>query len=178
MSEASPESVTTPETGGQASEESSGTPDPSALAAEVEKWKALSQKNEQRAKANAEAAKEFEKFRQASMTEQERAVEAARGEATSEATLKYVGRLVDAEVRAAASGRLEAEQVKALLEGLDRTRFLTEDGDVDQKAVAAWVGLLAPATSSAPPDLGQGARGVAASGVDMTQLIRKAAGRA
>jgi hypothetical protein len=47
------------------------------LAAEVEKWKALSKKNEARAKANADKALEFDKIEEANKTEQQRLLERA-----------------------------------------------------------------------------------------------------
>lgn len=45
---------------------------PEALAAEVEKWKALSRKNEERAKENAGKATEYDKFLESQRTEQEK----------------------------------------------------------------------------------------------------------
>lgn len=132
------------------------------LAAEVEKWKQMARKNEERAKANAAASKELEEFRRQSMTEQERAVAEAVDGARRSTMIEMAGRLVDAEVRAAAAGR--SLDVNALLEGLDRSRFLTDGGEPDREAVMAWVDRIAPAPQETPPttpgwpDLGQGAR--------------------
>jgi hypothetical protein len=46
---------------------------------------------------------------------------------------------------------------------VDRTRFLTDDGHVDSKAVKAWADRIAPISEETgtrrPVDLGQGARG-------------------
>jgi hypothetical protein len=105
------------------------------------------------------------------MTDQEKAVEAAKAEARSEA-LKTVGvRLVDAEVKAACAGR--KVDVAALLEGLDRTKFLTDDGEPDSDAIEKWVDKVAP-SKAGPLDLGQGARGRNGSGgSDMNALIRE-----
>lgn len=134
------------------------------LAAEVEKWKTQSRRHEDRAKANAKAAKELEDLKRSSMTEMEQAIANARAEAATEAAKTYGGRLVDAEVRAATAGR--NLDVDALLDGLDRTRFLTDDGDPDRDAITAWVDRIAPQPDEpADParpfvvDIGQGTRG-------------------
>ena len=82
-------SDTTPDTGTEPTpeaepQEPSDTPDPAALTADLEKWKAQARKHEERAKANANAAKELEQVRQASMSDQEKAVEIARQQARAE----------------------------------------------------------------------------------------------
>lgn len=131
------------------------------LSAEVEKWRALARKHEDRAKANANAAKELEQVRQASMSDLEKAVAIARQEARSEALREAGTRLVDAAVKVAAADR--PVDVDALLEGLDRNRFLTEDGEPDEKAIRQWVDRVVPKPDVANgdrrfPDLGQGSR--------------------
>lgn len=151
----------------QAPAQTEETPPPATgddLAGELAKWKNLAKKNEERAKANAAAAKELETFRQQTMSETERAIEAARTEARAEVTRQFGGRLVTAEVRAAAAGR--AVDVDALLEAVDPAKFVSEDGEPDREAIAAWINRVAPAAaptdtpSTLPfPDLGQGARG-------------------
>lgn len=149
--EATPAATPPPDTGTE-------TP-PADLAAEVAKWQGLARKHEERAKANAAAAKELEQVRQASMSDLEKAVAVARTEATTEALRTVGARLVDAEVRVAAAGR--NVDVDALLEGLDRARFVGDDGEPDRKAIAAWVDRIAPKPAEgAPgfPDLGQGNR--------------------
>lgn len=130
--------------------------DPAALAAELDKWKAQARKHEERAKANAEAAKELEKVRQAAMSDTEKAVEIARQQARQEAIAEFGGELVAEAVRAAVAGR--GVDPEALLEGLDPARFLTEDGRPDRDAIASWVDRIAPKTTTSFADLGQGAR--------------------
>lgn len=157
--------------------ETPATDDP---AAELAKWKALAKKHEDRARANASAATELERVRQESMSETERAVAAARAEGVAEATRALGARLVSAEVRAAAAGRPEA-QVDSLLEGMDATKFLGDDGEPDVRAIKAWVGKTLPAapegtpTSSPFPDLGQGARTGAASSpqADLADFLQR-----
>lgn len=132
-------------------------------AAEAEKWKAQARKHEERAKANAAAAKELEELRRSAMTEQEQAVAKAIDQARAETLRQVGGQLVAAEVRAAAAGR--SADVDALVEAIDPTKFLDEAGQVDRDAVKAWVDRIAPAAqqqqTTAPAglevfDIGQG----------------------
>lgn len=141
------------------------------LTAELSKWKAQARKHEERAKANAAAAKELEKLREQSMTDQERAVEEARKAARSEALAEVGSARVEDAVRVAAAGR--PVDVDALLEGLDRSRFLNEDGQPDRDAIAAWVDRIAPASETTPArvDLGQGARRSAALALNGDPLL-------
>jgi hypothetical protein len=138
--------------------------------AEAEKWKALSRQHE---KASRNAAGELDKLRKASMTEQEKAVAEAVAKGKSEAFAEFGQRLVEAEVRAAAAGRgIDAD---ALLEGLDRSRFVDAEGEPDRKAIEAYLDRLAPKQAKRL-DLGQGARdGV--DHADMNSMLRRATGR-
>lgn len=136
-------------------------------AAEAEKWKNLSRKHEERAKANSTAAKELEELRAKSMSDQEKAVDEARKAGKAEGLAATGARLVKAEIRAAAAGRLSDDQLKTLVDNLNPAAFLTEDGDVDEEKVSTFVKGIAPqtdeetttTTSPLVPDLGQGARG-------------------
>lgn len=141
-------------------------PDVTALESEVAKWKDLARKNEDRSKANAAAAKELEQLKQQSMTDLEKAVAQARIEARAEAIKEAAGKLAAAEIRAVAANRFDDDQLAALLEGVNLTAFVDEDGEVDAAKVAKFVDGIAPkqddtATSIKVPDLGQGARGSA-----------------
>lgn len=161
MSEASAESTTDSTEAPPAEAPDTGT-DAAKLQAEIDKWKTQSRKHEERAKANANAAKELEQLRQASMSEQEKAVDEARRAARAE-TLREVGtHLVTAEFRAQAAGRVTEERLSELLEDMDMTKYLTEDGQVDAERVARKVAALAPEPAENPeptwPDLGQGNR--------------------
>lgn len=114
---------------------------------------------ETRAKDNKAAADELERIKREALPEQERLVAEAEARGTANATAKLAGRLVDAEIKAAATGR--SVDVDALLEGLDRTRFLTDDGEPNTAAISAWIDRLAPVTDTSAAsvvDLGQGAR--------------------
>src|SRR5690606_29800665 len=148
------------------------------LAAEVEKWKSLARKQEDRAKANSAAAKELEKLREQSMTDQEKAVEEARRAARTEALSEVGADRVDDAVRVAATGR--PVDVDALLDGLDRKRFLTEDHRPDVAAIQTWVDRITPKqeqSDDAPKpngfevfDLGQGMTTPAGSDPLLTHL--------
>lgn len=129
--------------------------------AEAEKFQALQRKWEERAKANASAAKELETVKAASMSEQEKAVAQAAAEARSATLAEFGGRLAAAEVKVAAAGKLDDQQLTTLLDTVDLTKFLTEDGEVDAERVRAFVDGIAPKPADNPfqPDLGQGARG-------------------
>jgi hypothetical protein len=129
--------------------------------AEAEKAKALQRKWEDRAKANSNAAKELEELRKASMTDLEKAVEAAKTEGFNEGRAAGLGQLVAAKIEAAAAGRLAPEALVALIGGLNLASFVDDEGEVDQAKVTAFVDSVAPETKSDPfagLDLGQGTR--------------------
>jgi hypothetical protein len=159
-------STDAPDTGNETTEpiEATAPADASAteapapdLQAEIDKWKAQARKHEQRAKANASAAQQLEELRQQSMTEQERAVEQAKAAARSEVLAEVGASRVEDALRAALAGR--PVNVDALIDGLDRSRFLSEEGQPDRDGIAAWVDAIAPASQTPTPvDLGQGAR--------------------
>lgn len=159
-----------PETGDPAPSDTDASSEPDTgtepdLAAELAKWKAMAQKQERRAKANAQAAGELEALKRQTMTDTEKAVAEATAAATAEATQRYGSRLVAAEIRAAAAGRLDAGAIDTIVASLNVGGFLDESGEVDTDAVVAFVNGIAPAPETDPspappafPDLGQGAR--------------------
>ena len=124
-------------------------------AEDLAKWKALSRQHEKASKA---AQAELDKLRKASMSDTEKAIEEARKAARSEVLAELGSELVDSAVRVAANGRLD---VDTMLEGLDRSKFLDEDGKPDTKKIGAWIDKLAPKGEAKRPvtDAGQGARG-------------------
>lgn len=145
--------------------------------AEATKWRDLARKHEERAKANATAAKELEQVRQQSMSDQEKAVAAARAEGLAEGMATGAAKVVRAEIRAAAAGRLSADQLTTLLEGINLAAFLGDDGEVDEPKVARFVDGIAPKPdedegSGTFPDLGQGARGGQNAALNGDPLLR------
>ncbi|WP_031467102.1 hypothetical protein [Sciscionella sediminilitoris] len=105
-------------------------------------------------------AAEYEAHLEASASDQEKAVKAARKEGYAEAMSKALARIAAAEVRAVAADRLD---VDALLEGADLSRFAKGE-DIDRAAIVAWIDKLAPSKqdgsgdSGGWPDMAQGGR--------------------
>lgn len=132
------------------------TTDATDTAAELAKWKALAQKHEERAKANHSAKLELEKLQAAQMTEQEKAIAEATAKARAEVMAEVGSSLVEAEFKAASAGR--DIDLPELLENLDRSKFLTEDGKPDAARIGQFVAKIAPVKRQAATDTGQGAR--------------------
>lgn len=130
----------------------------------LEAFKQRAREAERKAKA-AEA--ELNKLREESMSDQEKAVAQAKAEGLSAGRAAMGAKLVAAEIRAHAAGRLNNEQLTTLLAGLNFAGFIDEAGEVDLTTVAAFVDGIAPAPiSDGPvfPDLGQGTRQTIPSG--------------
>ena len=126
------------------------------LSAELEKWKTLSRKNEQQAKANAAAAKELEDLKKSQLTDQERLVESTKEETRRAVRMEFATKLVDAELKSALNGRVL--DGGSLLE-FDKSSFIDDDGNVDSESVTAWVEAHSSTGDVPKPDLGQGNRG-------------------
>ncbi len=157
--------------------EAEATPPPGGGddAAEVVRLRAELQKArkwEDRAKANAAAARELEQLRQQHESDQERAIrEAVDAARTEERSRLSADRVADA-FRAAAAGR--DVDVDELVSGINPARFLSDDGNPDRDAVQEWIDKVAPARESSPLDLAQGARhsGTNVPGLNSSQLER------
>lgn len=132
--------------------------------------KALDAERAERRKAEKRAKEldvELAKFREASMSEQEKAVEAARREAATATITAVNQRILKAEIRAAAGGKL-ADPEDAI-RFLDLDEFtVSDEGDVDQKAVYGAIDrllqlkpYLAAGATRPAGDADQGARGAA-----------------
>lgn len=137
-------------------------PDVEALKADVEKWKALSRKNEEKAKANAKDVKAFEDWKASQLSETERAIEEAKAAVRAEVAAEYGAKLARTAFLSAADGRLK--DAKAVLSRIDVTQFLDADGEPDTKAIGEFLDGIAPAPQEPEqqtPNEGlfQGARG-------------------
>lgn len=125
-------------------------PKPVDWQAEAEKWKGLSRKHEEQAKANAQAHKDLEELRKQNLTESERAVSDARDQGLKEGrseSRQVIARFaVDA--AAAKAGRSVSDAVLARLNLAD---LVGDDNRVDEAAVQELVAGFAPATPGAPP---------------------------
>jgi hypothetical protein len=129
MSENAPEGTPPAESTGQPD---TGGPD---LTAEVEKWKALARKHEGTAKSNADAAKRLAEIEEASKSETEKAVAAARREA-EEAVRAEVRRerVLDRVEVLAAKDFADAEDARLRLEKR-ANEFVDKDGGIDAAAI-------------------------------------------
>lgn len=115
----------------------------------------------------------------ATQTDQERAVAEAEEAAWNAAMSKAVPRVVKAEFKAQATAAgLSRDQLDALLEDLDLTRYADDDGDPDEKKIARKLAALTPSGKGGggTPDFGQGRRGSQGKVNDMNGAIRKLAG--
>jgi hypothetical protein len=130
-------------------------------------WKAQSRKHEDRASHAADydtIKAERDALKTATLTDAEKAIEAAKTEARTaamvEAAKGIMPKLVRAEFKAAATGKIEPDRLTAILEPLDLTKFLTADGsEVDADKVSAYVAGIAGGAGKTWPDMGQGRRG-------------------
>lgn len=90
-------------------------------------------------------------------TAADKAAAEARKEEREKAARENVPRVVRAEFRAAAKGVLTDEQLSALLEDLDMSKYVTDKGDVDDEKVTKKVAAFAPTgTTTRAVSLGQG----------------------
>ncbi|GGX08215.1 hypothetical protein [Streptomyces noursei] len=141
------------------------SPEVAELQAEIDKWKAMSRKNEERFKS---ASHELDGFRQSQMTDTEKAIEAARVEARNAALSEVGTKLVDAELRAASSA---AGVNLPGAEFLNLGSFLDGSGNPDSARIEAFVSSLPKPGSGASyaQNIGLGRQGSPAAG----QLTRE-----
>lgn len=129
----------TPESDGSTSVTVSNTTEATALSpdkdweAEAAKWKALSRKHET---ADAQKAKQLEELRIAQMTDNEKAIAEAEKRGRDSALASMRVEIAESKLRAAATGKVN--DIDALMELVDVSRFVTADG-VDDNAIAATV---------------------------------------
>jgi hypothetical protein len=141
-------------------------------------WKAEARKWEQRAKENRAAAAELEKQRKASMSEAEKAVAEAEERGRTAAASEFGKRLARTEFDAVAGRRNPDFDTASALEYVDLGKFVGEDGEPDTKAIKAAVERLVPEPANGAPSFDGGTRTTAPAPQGMSQIIRKAAGRA
>ena len=162
----------------ESTETTTGTETVTDWKAEAEKLKAIARKHEDRAKANAQKAKDYDELAAKSMTDQEKAVKAAGDEARKQTLFEVGGKLTLAAIKAAATGRVA--DVDALIEGVDASKFTGDDGEPDEKAIQAWLDRVAPVTEQKQRqrDLGQGVRnGGQSTALDSDPLLRDLKGK-
>lgn len=176
MSENAPE-TSAPETG-EASPEQGGMLSQADVDRIVEERLARERKKYSNYRDLKQKADKFDELQAAQQTELERAVAKAREEGAQQArteALSTVGqRLVKATFKAEAAGRVK--DIDTLMDDLNLAKFMTEDGEVDEKAVKAAVARFAAAApAETTPPFNGGPRRTAQT-TDMNQLIRQKAG--
>ena len=127
-----------------------------SIPSSVDKWKSLSRKNEQQAKANLAAAKELEEIKQSQLTDTEKLIEQTKTETALSVRREFASKLVDAELKSQLTGKVL--DAGALL-SFDKSSFIQDDGNIDSEAIQSWVEAHSNTTETPAPDLGQGARG-------------------
>lgn len=137
--------------------EGSGEGTPSAE--DTAKWKAMARKHEAASKA---AQKELDKLRAASQTDSERAVSEAEARGRQAALADVGQRLAAAEIKAALTGVVP--DPAAIVEDLNLSKYVGDDGEVDSEAVASlrkkYEGFgAARGKGSTPNPLRQGQQG-------------------
>ena len=126
------------------------------LKAEVDKWKSLSRKNEQQAKANIAAAKELETIRQSQLTETEKLIEQTKTETALSVRREFANKLADAELKSALQGKLmDADSLLSF----EKSSFILDDGNIDSEAIQSWVEAHSTKAEPRTQDLAQGASG-------------------
>lgn len=113
----------------------------------------------------------------AAMSDQDKALAEAEQRGRSAALQSQGTRLAKAEFRATAAGKVSPEALDGFLEYADMKRFVDEDGEPDNKAIAAAIKKLAgaaPTTGSGSYD--GGVRTTAEKPKDMNDMIRRSGG--
>ena len=130
-------------------------------------WKAMSRKHEDAAKARGDydAIKaERDQYKQASMTDAEKAIEDARAAADAAARaderVKLTGQIAAARLHGALAAKgLNDAQITAIVAPLNPNHFLADTGEVDTAKVTSYVDSLGVGANRQWPDMGQGKRG-------------------
>ena len=117
------------------------------------------------------AATELEKARKASLSEAERAVADAEARGRQAAASEYGARFARASFDALAARRNPDVNTDDIVEFMDMGRFLSDDGEVDRKALQAAVDRLVPERPSGPPSQDGGPRATSKA-TDMNSIIR------
>lgn len=157
-------------------------------------WQAKARKHERdlksERKARETAERERDELKTANQTETERLIEKARKEAAETTKAEVSGafktRILNAEIRAQAAGKFANKALAVRLLDLDAAQLVDDNGEVDDKAIAAAVdeflkqdenaGLRA-GTSSRPAGDADAGKGKGAQGGSMEDFIRAGIGR-
>jgi hypothetical protein len=126
-------------------------------------WKHQARKHEQTAKNRADyddlkaKAAKHDALERELMSDKDKAVAQAKDDADAAARNAYAPKLVAAEFKAAAAGRIPADRLATIIEPLDLAKFLDTAGDVDTDKVSKFVDGIAPTTPEQRGPTSQGA---------------------
>lgn len=118
------------------------------------------ERNQARTELNA-LRKELDQFKQAQMSESEKAVAEAAARGRSEAITEFGQRLAAAQFVAEAAKRNPDFDAASVLEDLNLAKYVTDDGEPDGKGIASVVERLVPERAANPRpsgDVGLGPR--------------------
>ena len=115
-------------------------------------------------------AEQYDTLAASVQTDHERALAEAQEQAFNAAMGSVVPRLVRAEFRSAAVGKLTPDQLDALIEDVDLTKYVDDEGEPDLERIKRKVDAFAPKTT--PPSFGQGQRQQVQAPKSMNDLIR------
>ena len=138
-------------------------------------WKHYARQHEERARpfkdltpealqALREKADQHDALERELMSDKDKAILEAKEAAEAETTARFAEKLVKAEFKSAAAGRLEADRLNTVLAPLDLTKFLDKNGDVDEAKVSQYVDSIAPAKAPAQ-------RGPSSSGLGTAPVV-------
>lgn len=119
---------------------------------EATKWQGLARKHEERAKANAGAAKELAQLKREGLPEQERKIDEAVAKAVAEVNSKSGAKLARQAFLAAAKGVIP--NAGEVADDVNLSRYVDDDGEVDEDGLAELVKRLAPKSSDTDDDEG------------------------
>jgi len=144
-------------------------------------WKDAARKHEGRNKALGVTPEQLQELRDKAKraeavdyelsSEKDKAVADAKKAAAVDAAAEYLPRLVNAEFRAAAAGRIEPERLTTILEPLDMSKFLAADNSVDTAKVSDYVNGIAPVTDARKPAAGPSSTGMGKRGSSATPSV-------
>ncbi|WP_030747626.1 hypothetical protein [Streptomyces sp. NRRL F-5135] len=124
---------------------------------EVEKWKNLARKHEQRAKENADAARERDELKAANATDTEKAISEAVKKAVAEERSRGASMLARQVFLAGAVGRLD--NPADVVEDVNLAKYIDANGDVDEDGLAKLIDRLAPKKPDGGDGDGDGGQG-------------------
>jgi hypothetical protein len=119
---------------------------------------------------------QFEKDKRAAMTDAERAIAEAETRGRAAASSELGQRLARTQFDALAGRRNADVDTNKVLEYVDLSKFIDDNGQPDEAAIKSAVERLVPEPAAGPPSFDGGSRRTAAGPKDMNSLIRGAAG--